>query len=270
MAHTVMMHACNIVHKLDPAVPLELCFDSIDEKGRLCQHFLQTPRQVLEWLQNEEKNVARDARHLGKIVQTAIRWARMRGKTIEAHFDDINLYTLLLRCVDGLKADIADQFPLRVHIQENIRQLPLFVADPVYMELLFTNLIDNAIKYSWNPGVKHEYVVKILGSRQAKVLDVQIVNWGLGIAESDYEKIFASFYRSSIRDSKHSVRGVGLGLATCLKIVRIHRGSISVRSRPTLDDKLRRARMEGYETTFTVRIPTTLIPGRVDVDATSL
>ena len=95
---------------------------------------------------------------------------------------------------------------------------------------------------------------------------VQHEGLGLGIDASDYENIFSSFYRSKVRDRLHTVRGVGLGLRTCRKIVLLHRGTIDVKSLPTLSDPAKIEAKEGYETTFRVRLPSDLKAGRYDID----
>ena len=166
-------------------------------------------------------------------------------------------------CIDELSKEIRERSPLRIEVKGGVQRTPPFVADPVLLHTLVFNLLSNAIKYTHSRGDR-DTVVTVTAEHQTNLVDLHITNWGLGIDRTDYTNIFSSFYRSKFRDRLHTVRGVGLGLATCRRIVRLHGGRIWVRSLPTLDDPERTAAMEGFETTFSVRLPTTLEPGRID------
>jgi len=199
-------------------------------------------------------------------VGPQIWWARLSGRLIEMQLAEVNLNGLIRRCLNEFESELKAAHPLRVVVKDSLARLPLVVADAMMMHVLFVNLIDNSIKYSHNPGAGYRYEVVISGERQANLVDINISNWGLGIDESDYSNIFSTFYRSSVRDRLHPVRGVGLGLSMCKKIVTLHDGTIKVKSVPTLDDPERLRAREGYQTTFTVRLPLNLKPGRVDID----
>ena len=110
-------------------------------------------------------------------------------------------------------------------------------VDEVKMNLVFTNLIENAIKYNVDHGR-----VKVTLDADHKDFIVQVADTGIGIPEEDAEHIYERFYRV---DKSHSreIGGTGLGLAICKNAVAMHRGTISLESVPN----------EG--STFTVTIP---------------
>jgi signal transduction histidine kinase len=101
---------------------------------------------------------------------------------------------------------------------------------------LFTILLDNAIKYSPN---KKE--IKIASRKSDHHIDVTVSDQGIGINEKDIAHIFDRFYRAD--KSRSQISGYGLGLSIAKEIVKSHKGSISVESKP------------GQGTIFTVQLP---------------
>ena len=209
-------------------------------------------------------------------VDAAIRWARLGGKSLEVSFERVDLGRLLDEALLEMRSELQAKPFLRVEVDATVQRLEPIVADSFLIKILLSNLLDNAVKYSHsrNPrwrlsdkeAIRYTSTIAVRAERQAQLVDLFFTNWGLGIDPADYQNIFSSFYRSAVRDRLHTVRGVGLGLPTCRKIVLVHRGTILVRSRPTLQDPDRIRQKEGYETTFVVRLPLDLKPGRFDID----
>jgi two-component system sensor histidine kinase SenX3 len=102
---------------------------------------------------------------------------------------------------------------------------------------VFSNLVDNAIKYSEAGGV-----VLVASAIQADQIKVTVTDHGIGIAEKDKERIFERFYRVDKARSR-ATGGTGLGLSIVRHIVLEHGGSIDVHSE------------EGLGSTFTVYMP---------------
>lgn len=97
---------------------------------------------------------------------------------------------------------------------------PLLNVNSALMELVFLNLLENAIKYGPAEGE-----VKIIASYDEQSATVDIDDDGEGIPPSEREAIFVKFYRSKHGDRK--IAGTGLGLYICRGIVEAHGGSIS-------------------------------------------
>jgi heavy metal sensor kinase len=110
------------------------------------------------------------------------------------------------------------------------------IGDKVRLQQLFTNLIDNAIKYT-SKGSIHVTVVKNESACLVKIEDT-----GMGIPKGEQEKIFRRFYRVDKSRSRET-GGVGLGLSIADWIVRAHQGRIEV------DSELNKG------STFTVYLP---------------
>jgi signal transduction histidine kinase len=256
----------DVVSHLPPQVAVEGSVTGVGPRGSYSEMRLKDRSMVLKWVSETDEALDIYATQLRSVVDKALWWARLEGRVIEMQLKEINVHELIRRCVEEFEIELKAKPGLRVVIKDSVSRLPRLVADPMMMQVLFVNLIDNAIKYSHNPTSIHRYEVVISGERQPALIDITITNWGLGIDESEYSSIFSTFFRSSVRDRLHTVRGVGLGLSMCKTIATLHKGTIRVKSVPTLEDPAKLSAKEGYLTTFTVRLPLDLTPGRVDVD----
>jgi signal transduction histidine kinase len=110
-----------------------------------------------------------------------------------------------------------------------------------HLLLAFKNLFHNAIKYS---SGRHRYV-KIDVEGFINSIRVKIANFGIGILEHEYSKIFEDGYRGELVRDLHRT-GSGIGLSEVKKIISRHQGQINVVS---TDEKT------GYRTIFTVTLP---------------
>ena len=120
-----------------------------------------------------------------------------------------------------------------------IGALPDIVADRFAVDQIFSNVIENALKYL-KPG--RPGVISVRGQSEGAMARYDIADNGRGIAERDYERVFELFRRAG----DQSVPGEGIGLAHVRALVRRLGGQIECRS--TLD----------VGTTFTIRLP--LVP----------
>ena len=118
----------------------------------------------------------------------------------------------------------SDGFVLKTILPEN----PLFLEiDKDAVKQALTNLIDNAIKYSSD---KKDIMIQV--AEKEKQVEIQVKDKGLGIPTEEREKIFEGFYRHS-EASRHSPKGVGLGLKIVKHIMEAHKGEVKVESQPS-------------------------------------
>jgi two-component system sensor histidine kinase KdpD len=107
--------------------------------------------------------------------------------------------------------------------------LPALFIDGVLILQVLTNLIDNAVKYSF-PNSVIEMETHIVG----QTVEVSVSNEGEGIPSDQIEDLFRPFYRgTNIPHDAPTKTGSGLGLAICKGIVEAHDGSIRIRSGPS-------------------------------------
>jgi heavy metal sensor kinase len=98
------------------------------------------------------------------------------------------------------------------------------VGDQTRLQQLFTNLIDNAIKFTPSGGHIDIALQKDKGFAKASIKDT-----GIGVPASEFEHIFDRFYQVDKSRDKGS-KGVGLGLSICQWIVKAHHGKIELES----------------------------------------
>ena len=99
----------------------------------------------------------------------------------------------------------------------------LIKGDSTLLERVFTNLIENSLKYAGNCAPRG-----IRAWRAANRLEISVWDGGPGIAEGDLSRIFDKFSRG---DKESAVPGVGLGLAICKTIIESHGGQIWAENR---------------------------------------
>jgi two-component system phosphate regulon sensor histidine kinase PhoR len=97
-------------------------------------------------------------------------------------------------------------------------------ADKNKMEQVFSNLIENAIKFNVNEGK-----ISISAIVEKDKTKISIEDTGIGIPEKDLPRIFERFYRVD-KGRSRELGGTGLGLSIVKHIIELHNGSISVES----------------------------------------
>jgi len=100
------------------------------------------------------------------------------------------------------------------------------VVDPVRIEQVLRNLLNNAVKYSAQGSE-----IMVRGWRTGEAIAISVADRGFGIPAEELERIFERFYRVD-NDLTRRTRGAGLGLSICKWIVEAHGGSIQVFSKP--------------------------------------
>jgi signal transduction histidine kinase len=115
-------------------------------------------------------------------------------------------------------------------------------GDKNLLEIAFSNLIGNSIKYTRENGK-----IEIILSDRGGNTEIEITDNGIGIPEADKGKIFSEFFRAS--NVKHKIHeGTGTGLSVVKQIINQHGGEISFESPSRLADE------KGRGTSFTVKL----------------
>ena len=183
-------------------------------------------------------DINNELERMNKIINDLLSLVKMDKTEGSMDISAVDINELLETTLKRLRP-IARKRDIEV-VLESLRPVTAEV-DEVKMSQIFTNLVENAIKYNKEHGW-----VKVLLDADHQFFTVEVSDSGIGIPEEDYEHIYERFYRV---DKSHSreIGGTGLGLAITRNAILLHRGSIKVSS------------VEGQGTTFTVKIPLSYI-----------
>ncbi len=99
-------------------------------------------------------------------------------------------------------------------------------GNKIYLKRLLTNLLKNAIDYN-KPGGK---VIIGLGCNKKNQVELRISDTGIGISEKDLKHVFERFYKADQSRSRKT-GGTGLGLSIVKEVIKIHKGTIKIKSR---------------------------------------
>ena len=173
-----------------------------------------------------------------KIVNDLLALVKLDKTSGELNIAEININDLLETILKRLKP-LALKRGIEM-VFESYRTV-LAEVDEVKISLVFTNLIENAIKYNRDGG-------KVMVSLNAdhRFFYVKVEDTGVGIPEEEQGLVFDRFYRVDKARSRET-GGTGLGLSITKSAVQMHRGSIKVQSIP------------GVGSIFTVRIPLSFV-----------
>ena len=156
----------------------------------------------------------------------------------EYRFEPVDTQTIIGRIIDSLSYEISKK-----EIEVVVADMPTIMSDPLAFEQMFSNLLDNAVKYQ-HPERKGLISISAEENKTQYIFCVQ--DNGRGIAEEDRPRIFQIFRRA--RNSS-DVRGLGMGMTFVQATVRRLGGSIWFES------------TEGVGTTFYLRLPKTITKG---------
>lgn len=257
LAKATQTVASGDLHRIEPKGPKELrevtlAFNDMAEKvhtSRRAQrdltanvsHDLKTPltsvqgfaQAILDGAADDPASVRQSAQviydeagRMSRMVNHLLDLARLEEGSLPLERAPLDLTALLERVAQQLTPQAqAAQVQLEFAAQDN-GSLRL-VGDDDRLAQVFTNLVDNAIKFTPPGG---QVVVRCERSGDRAVVLVQ--DSGPGIAKGDLERIFERFYQADKARQGGGRRGAGLGLAICREIVEAHGGDLRAENTP--------------------------------------
>jgi len=200
------------------------------------QSLVQVPRSADEYRLRIEIALE-DVARIEKLIHSMLRLARAEQSAAGHRRQDLIPVDLAVSCEQS--ADRLGAFAAAggVRIEVQTENHPTIKADPEDLELIWNNLLENAIRYS-----KKSSRVLVTVSEQDHNAQVTVQDWGSGIAESELTHIFDRFHRADASRTRET-GGYGLGLAITKAMVNAYGGAIVVASRV------------GEGTVMTVRLP---------------
>jgi two-component system sensor histidine kinase KdpD len=197
--------------------------------GRLSD---QDRRQLLS-------TILEEGDRLNRFVQNLLDMTRLGYGALQPNKEWSDIEEIAGRATRRLARDLAQR-----HFSRGIPEgLPAAFVDPVLIEQVLVNLLDNAVKYSGRDGSIH-----LAAAVEKNDLVVRVVDDGPGIPQEAHEAVFDVFYR--VRSTDEQTAGTGLGLSICRGFVEAHGGAIRVAEGAP-----------GRGTTVEFRLPLLAMPG---------
>jgi signal transduction histidine kinase len=212
-------------------------------------HELSTPLTLISTqleisLQRERSNeeyvkamslVLQDVKHINSLVQTLLKFATASGNAGGLNIDMVRIDEVLMRLPGEIqKQDKSHSVSLKFPSLPEKEEKLLLLGNE---ELLFTalrNIVSNACKYSPDHHAEVKLELVELG------FIVNVIDNGIGIEKKELSNIFHPFYRVV---GASTAKGFGLGLSLAHRIIKLHKGKITVNSEL------------GSGTTFVIQLP---------------
>lgn len=185
---------------------------------RLNLETLQKRRLEPEQQQKLILNTLSETQRLNSLTNNILTTAQLESRHHAISEQEIDLSELIRAGVEEFEV----RYPLRafhLRIEPDI----WIKGEQLLLQLLISNLMDNAIKYD---PERRPIVISLTQIKQ-KTVRLEIKDQGLGIPQEDKKRIFTKFYRVG-SESVRTTKGTGLGLYLCKRIVSDHGGQISV------------------------------------------
>ena len=208
-------------------------------------HEIKTPLAVIESyaaaLQKDDlsdaqrseyaKTIVSASRSLSALVSNILKLNKLENQEIVPTAREYDLTRQLCDCALAFETAWEEK---GIEFDAQLEERVMICADESMLEMVFNNLIANAIKFTEPGGM-----VTLRQVVRDDAVEVVVADTGCGMNEETVRHVFDKFYQG---DTSHSGEGNGLGLALVRRVLEITGGSISVSSRP------------GEGSVFTVRL----------------
>lgn len=213
-------------------------------------HEIKTPLAVIqnnaELLHREEiteeqrleytENILHATKRLSSLITNMLKLNKLEKQVIKPQPHNFDLCAQLCDCALQFE-DMWDK--KEIEFEADMEDRVMICADAGLLELVWTNLLSNAMKFTPSGGT-----ITITQTSDEENVTVSISDTGCGMDEKTVKRIFDKFYQG---DTSHATEGNGLGLALVQRILELSEGTISVKSTPEKG------------TTFTVKLPKSML-----------
>jgi len=158
--------------------------------------------------------ISEDIEELDTLIGRILDLSKLDIHEVERKQETFKPANLLEELLEKLEPIIAYK---NLTVQKNLPDTPLMTGDRIALDMAFSNILDNAVKFSPETGT-----VTVDLSTNRDTLAVNIANSFDRISEKDLLKIFEPFYRAR----RSNASGTGLGLSIAAKIIQKHGGTI--------------------------------------------
>jgi two-component system, OmpR family, phosphate regulon sensor histidine kinase PhoR len=199
---------------------------------------MQDPEQARTFVQA----ILRHSERLSNLLSDLLDLAKIEGGAYPLVLENLNIRGAVQRAVDTMSRSAKNK---GVTIRVNIASEMFAHADIQALDQVLVNLLDNAIKYSFDSGV-----IDIKASATNDVVRIVVSDDGPGIAERHRGRIFERFYRIDTGRSR-ALGGTGLGLSIVKHLAMLMHGTVGVEP------------VEPHGSAFWITLPQGVVPAEV-------
>jgi PAS domain S-box-containing protein len=186
--------------------------------------------QMEDLTPKQEKNVGfilKSGSHLLNMINEILDISRIEIGHMSISLESVEIVPLI-REVKQMLRPLTEKRNITLQIFSQLsNENPFIIADRERIKQVFTNLLNNAIKYNHNDGMVS--VVMKNGDKK-NTIRIEVTDNGRGITQEDLTKIFDPFQRIGAENTE--IEGTGLGLAVVKQLVNLMKGSLGVHSEP--------------------------------------
>jgi len=163
------------------------------------------------------------AQYMRKLIIDLLDLTRIESGRKKRDIGEVNLAAIAERSKNTMLPEAAVRnITIILHCEPDMSMC----ADAGEIEMVFNNLISNAVKYNREGGT-----VEVRCERQGDTVTIAVSDTGIGMTEEEAGQLFESFSRVK-NDKTFGILGSGLGLAIVKKVASIYNGDVSVQSTP--------------------------------------
>jgi two-component system, OmpR family, sensor histidine kinase KdpD len=178
--------------------------------------------QGAEYTKESLETINKETDRLASLVANLLDMSRIEGGMLKPRVQAVDLGEVLATCIDRMQRQWPE-LQVRVSAED---QASIVRADPVFLDRVVTNLLENAAKAAYDGGA-NEIAVEARRSDDRAV--VRVVDHGPGVPQSVREQLFYPFYQVGER---HPRLGTGLGLAIAKGFLALMNGEIWIEDTP--------------------------------------
>ncbi len=180
----------------------------------------QLGEQLKDYNHVIDRSIAR-ANGMKALIMDLLDLTKIQTRTKEKEVKNVLLNEIASYAIDSVRPlAIQKDVEVKLHAEKDYS----FIANPEDMEMIFNNLISNAVKYNKENGKVNCYI-----NEEKDCIKIVVEDTGIGMSENDKHKLFKEFVRIKNENTKH-ISGSGLGLSIAKKITDMYHGDIHVES----------------------------------------
>jgi len=158
----------------------------------------------------------RNTGYMKNLVVKTIELAKLNSPNTVFQFKNLNLSEMIDRVIESNQLLFQNK---QIEISNRVKDDLIIYGDHLRIEELFTNLINNAVKYSYAGGK-----IQINATCSDQLITISIRDEGVGMTQHQIDHVFDEFYKAD--GSRHDFDSSGLGMSICKRIVEKHKGQI--------------------------------------------